>query len=265
MSMPETHSKTVHEGNYSTQQTHSLARGLLDGAIASFEAVAAKFAKDAIKDNNTRERYMAHIKEVSDEVRKEAESGRISIREGAAYVNQLRDRLFVEYRKYTSAVGVAQAEEIKRKSKGFDFYLNKYAQQQFGKPFAELTERERSKVYYTTIESAGRSNAGVNSTIRKLRIMAKVAVLVTAVFAVGSVLEADNKVKEAARQGSIIAGSLLGGGIAGFFVSFLCGPAEPICAIATVYIGASAGSIAAEMANDTYQDELEEFYRWTSK
>lgn len=56
-----------------------------------------------------------------------------------------------------------------------------------------------------------------------------------------------------------------GGGIAGLFASFLCGPAEPVCAAILAYIGTSAGAIGGEMASDVYQDERDEFYRWTSK
>lgn len=265
MSTTEARSKTTHEGNYATQQTHTLERGILEAAIIEFEAVAAKFAADAIKDSKTRERYMAHIKEVSDETRKQVDGGHITVKDGAIYINQLRDKLFVEYRRYTSAIGVVSAEKIKLKSRGFDYYLDKYAQRQFGKPFSQLTELERSKVYYTVIEAAGRPNDDVNASIRKMRVMAKVAILVTSLFAIGAIINADDKVKEAARQGSIIAGSMLGGGIAGLLVSFMCGPAEPVCAAILVYIGTSAGAITGEMVNDVYQDELDEFYRWTSK
>ncbi|HEX7682018.1 MAG TPA: hypothetical protein VF446_00485 [Trinickia sp.] len=60
-------------------------------------------------------------------------------------------------------------------------------------------------------------------------------------------------------------GGLLVGGIAGVGVSFICGPAEPICAAAVVLIGANLGGMAAEFANDVYQDELEEFNRWMAK
>ncbi|WP_230940705.1 hypothetical protein [Burkholderia diffusa] len=98
MSTPEAQNKTTHEGSYATQQTHTLEKGILEAAIAQFEAVAAKFAADAIKDSKTRERYMAHIKEVSDETRRQVDGGHITVKDGAVYINQLRDKLFVEYR-----------------------------------------------------------------------------------------------------------------------------------------------------------------------
>ena len=263
--MADLQSRPVFEGFFDTQTKHPLRAGIVDGAIADYVAIATKFGTDAIKDAQTRERYMRHIKEIADQVRQEVDSGNMTVKEGAEYCNQLRDKLFVEYRKYTSAVGVASAESLKLEARGFDYYLNKYAQAEFGKAFSDLSEQQRGKIYYSVIEAAGRSNANVNVRIRKLQVRGKVLLIVTALLATERIIDAKNKVKEVARQGSIIAGGLLGGGIAGFGVSFICGPAEPICAAAVVLIGTNVGGMAAEFANDVYQDELEEFNRWMTK
>lgn len=115
------------------------------------------------------------------------------------------------------------------------------------------------------IDSAGRPNAKVNVKLRRLQVIGKVMLIVTALLATERIIDARDKVKEAARQGSIIAGGLLGGGIVGFGVSFICGPAEPACAAALVFIGSNLGGMAAQVANDAYQDELEEFNRWMAK
>ncbi|WP_321853201.1 hypothetical protein [Paraburkholderia tropica] len=253
------------EGSYSTQQKHDLGAGILDAAIANWESAATKFGADAIKDANTRQRYAAHVKKISDEVRSEVANGTMTVQEGAEYCNRMRDQLFVEYRKYTSSVGVANAERLKLESRGFDYYLNKYAQKQFGKQFSDLSETERNKVYYSVIESAGRPNATVNAKVRKLQVRGKVFLIITALLAADSIINSQDKVKEAARQGSIIAGGMLGGGLAGFGVSFVCGPAEPVCAVALVYIGSSLGGMAGEALNDVYQDELDEFNGWMAR
>lgn len=208
---------------------------------------------------------MAHVEEISKTVRSEVDAGRLSVKEGAEYCSQMRDKLFIEYRKYTSTVGVAAAEKLKLNARGFDYYLNKYAESQFGKPFSDLSDQQRGKIYYSVIESAGRPNAKVNVKIRKLQVIGKVMIIVTALLATERIIDARDKVKEAARQGSIIAGGLLGGGIVGFGVSFICGPAEPACAAALVFIGSNLGGMAAQVANDAYQDELEEFNRWMAK
>jgi hypothetical protein len=263
--MASTNTQTVANGSFDAQRSHAIGAGLLEAAIADYESVATTFAVNAITDNSVRQQYTAHIKEISAEVRRAVASGELTVKEGAQYCSQLRDKLFVEYRKYTSAVGVARAEELKLRARGFDYYLNKYAQSQFGKDFAALSADERNAVYFTVLNKAGGGNAGVTTSVRRFQVLAKAAILVTALFAVGSIVNAKDRMREAARQGSLIAGGMLGGAAAGVAVSFVCGPAEPICAVALVYIGSNLGGMAAESFNDFYRDELEAFNHWVDQ
>ncbi|OHU95466.1 hypothetical protein BLA34_23135 [Ralstonia solanacearum] len=251
-------------GPFETSKAHAVGAGFLDALIDDYESIATNFAINAIRDDYVRQRYIAHIREISDQVRKEVDSGNMTVKEGAQFCSQLRDKLFVEYRKYTSAVGVAKAEKIKLEARGFDYYLNKYAQEQFGKDFQALSTKERNAVYYTTLIKAGGGNSNVTTKVRGLQVYAKAGLVMTAVLGAYAITKADNKLREAARQGSIIAGGMIGGGLAGFAVSFVCGPAEPFCAVALVYIGTNLGGMAGEVVNDVYQDELEAFMHWVN-
>ena len=76
------------------------------------------------------------------------------------------------------------------------------------------------------------------------------------------ILNADNKVKETARQGLIIGGGAAGGLLAGLGVSILCGPGAPFCAIAVVLIGSVAGGVVGSGVAEALDDELEEFSHW---
>lgn len=244
---------------YETKQEHPLSGAILQAAIDSYEQTANRLAYDMIKDESVRRKYQAHIKKVTAEVKAQVGSGVISVKEGAQYCNQLRDKLFAEYRKFTSAQGVARAQEIKLNAKGFDFYLNKYAQRKFGRTFLALSETERGSVYYAVIESAGRDNARVTASTAKMRVLGKSLILFTAILVVGEIIFAKDKIKEAARQGRIIAAGMIGGAAAGAAVSFICGPAEPICAVATVMIGSNLGGMAGQTMFDLYQNELDTF------
>ncbi|WP_205182587.1 hypothetical protein [Burkholderia sp. LMG 13014] len=263
--MDENNTRTVASGSFDTRQTHDIKSAILEAAIADYEAIATTFAANAISDDTVRQQYVKHIREISDQVRQEVADGNMTVKEGAEYCSGLRDKLFVEYRKYTSAVGVAKAERLKLTARGFDYYLNKYAQGQFGKDFDALTTKERNAVYYTVLRKAGGGNADVTSKVRRLQVSARVAILFTAILATGEIVAAKDKVREVARQGSIIAGGMIGGGLAGFAVSFVCGPAEPACAVALVYIGSNLGGMAGEAANDLYQEELPVFVRWATE
>ncbi len=74
----------------------------------------------------------------------------------------------------------------------------------------------------TVLKKAGGANADVSAKVRRLQVSARVAILFTAIIATGEVIGAKDKVKEAARQGSIIAGGMIGGSLAGLAVSFVC-------------------------------------------
>ncbi|SDQ36412.1 hypothetical protein SAMN05443245_1094 [Paraburkholderia fungorum] len=260
--MDKENNQNVANGSFETNKTHDLTSAILDAAISDYEAIATTFAANAISDNSVRQQYTRHIRAISNQVRQEVESGHMTVKEGAEYCSQLRDKLFVEYRKYTSAVGVAKAEVIKLKSRGFDYYLDKYAQSLYGKNFSQLTDEQRAAVYYTTLSKAGGGNTEVTAKVRKLQVQARVAILFTAILATGEIVGAKDRVREAARQGSIIAGGMIGGTVASLAASFVCGPAEPICAAAVVLIGSNIGGMVGESVNDAYQEEIPVFIDW---
>lgn len=103
---------TVANGSFNTQKTHDIQSAILEGAIADYEAIATTFTVNAITDDKVPQQYVKHIKEISDQIRQEVAEGRMTVKEGAEYCSGLRDKLFVEYRKYTSAVGVAKAQKL---------------------------------------------------------------------------------------------------------------------------------------------------------
>lgn len=251
----------VAEGSFEVQQTHELP-SVLDVAIAEYEAAANTIAVNIISDHKVRQQYVRHIKELSDRVRQHVASGDMSVKEGAQYCSQLRDGLLVEYRKYTSSLGLAVAEKLKPAPRGIDYYLNKYAQAQFGKDFAALSAEEQSAVYYRVLNKAGEGNTQVTTKVRYLQAGARVMLVFTAMLATAEIIEADDKIREITNQGSIIAGGLIGGAIAGASTGWVCGPAAPACALVVGLIGSTLGAWGAKEANDLYQDELPVFMHW---
>lgn len=51
--------------------------------------------------------------------------------------------------------------------------------------------------------------------------------------------------------------------LAGLAVTPICGPGAPVCVIAVVLIGCTGGSIIGDAVADTFDEELEEFSKWT--
>lgn len=250
-----------HVGSYSVKQQHKLD-SILQQAIDSFEAAATRFSLDYIKDANARQAYMTNIKRISDEVKAEVASGKMTVKEGAEFCQEMRNKIMEEARAVSSAQGLAKAESLKKDGATLEALLDKYAEKLFNKKFSQLDTAQKNKVYYSIIEASGRDNAKVTAGTRRMRIIGKVGLLVTAALAVHSIAIADNKPKEGIRQGAIIGGGVAGGLLAGLAVSTLCGPGAPICAIAVVLLGSIAGGYAAEETVDHFDEELEEFTRW---
>lgn len=250
------------EGNYETRSEHTLPRSPLEEAIAGLEGAATRFSLDAINDAQTRASYIANIKRVSEQVRADVLAGKVSARDGVDFCYEMRNKIMAEHRKITSVQALARAEQYKKTPPTLPQLFEKYAAETFDQPYESLNAEQKKQVHYKVIESSGRDSAKFTKGTERLRLMGKVGILVTATFATYEILNAENKVKETARQGIIIGGGAAGGLLAGLGVSLLCGPGAPFCAIAVVLAGSAAGGIAGSIAADALDEELEEFSQW---
>lgn len=252
------------ENTFATGAEHRVPKTPLDEALAAMEGSASRFAIDAIKDAGTRASYAANIQRISALVRTEVAAGRISPLEAVEYCYEMRNKIMAEHRKMTSVQGLAKAESIKRTPPSIPQLFERYAQQTFGRPYDRLTPEQQRRIHYAVIEASGRSNASVTRGTQRLQVIGKVGILVTAAFATYEILNADDKVKETARQGMIISGGVAGGLLAGLGVSLICGPGAPVCAVALVLAGSAVGGLAGSAAASGLDEELEEFSRWAT-
>lgn len=250
-------------GKMAVNQEHEIEPKVLDNAIEAFEAAAAKFSRDAITDANVRINYTKNIKRISEEVRALVNSKSITVKEGATFCNEMRNKIMMEVRAVTSPQGRAVAQKMKGEGKSLEYLMNKYAGDKYGgKKFSQLTQVQKNAVLYEIIEASGRDNAKFSATTRRLQIIGKVGLLLTGVLATHAIIYADNKPKEAIRQGLGIGGGIFGGFLAGLALSSICGPGAPFCAVAVVLAGSISGGIAGTYVADTLDDEIEEFSRW---
>ena len=250
------------DGAFAFNRNHDLD-GVLQKAIDAFEGVAFRFSVDFIHDAKERAAYQGGIKRLSSELMEEVKSGKLTVKEGAEFCNEMRNKIVAESRLASTPVGRSYAQSLKPDG-GIPIQdlLKKYSHDLFKRSFSDLTEVEKSKVYYTIIESAGRDRAKVTAGTRRLRVIGKVCLLITATMAAYNITTAENKQKETIRQGAIIAGGAGGGFLAGLTVSAICGPGAWVCAVAIVLVGSIAGSAAVGAIVDAYDEELEEFTKW---
>jgi hypothetical protein len=261
--MTGTQMSQAYNGTYQTKHEHPLdGAEILRSARDALESAGVYFGAQAIADAQTRARYADGIRRMSEMVQDEVNTGNLTAAEGAAFCQQMRNRIMEETRKATSPQALPFAQAKKQEGRPLEWLLDRYSKKLFSKPFSDLSTAERDRAYFAVIEAAGRDNAQVTVKVARLRVAGKVGILITAALAAHEVIKAKDKMTEFARQGTIIEGGVLGGFIAGLGVSSVCGPAAPVCAIAVLLIGSTAGSIATEMAFDAYEHELKEFQAW---
>lgn len=252
-------------GRMAVNQEHEINPKILDNAIAAFEAAATRFSIDAISDAKVRQNYMSNIKRISNEIKSLVDSKKITVKEGAEFCYEMRNKIMAEARTVTSPQALSIAEKKKKLPPTMEEILNKKANEIYKKDFSKLETAEKQRIYYRTIESAGRDNAAMTTKVKRLRVIGKVCLLATAAIATYSILNADNKQKEAVKQGFGIGGGLFGGFLAGLTVSTICGPGAPVCAVAIVLMGSLAGGGVGAYVAETLDNELEEFTKWNLK
>lgn len=250
------------KGLFEAGQEHELEYPVLDNAIATLEGVAIKFSTDAINDANVRVSYVSNIKRVTSEVKEMVQAKKITVKEASEFCYEMRNKILEEHRKYTSSTGLSFAENHKKIPPKLDDLYNKYAFKKFGHSFNELTVQQKNSIYYEIIESSSRDNPKFTTSNKRLKVMGKVGVLITASLATYEILNAENKPKEAIKQSMQIGGGVAGGWLASLAVAPICGPGAPVCAIALLLLGSAAGGVVGSAMADSLDEEIEEFTTW---
>lgn len=223
------------EGQYIVKHEHQI-NAVLQQAIDSFESVATIFSIDAIKDASLPQKYILNIKRISNQAISDVSSGKLTVKEGAEFCQEMRNKIMGETRSATSLHSFSYAESLKKDGKILQNLLDKNSKEIFNTKFSKLNLEQKNKVYYSIIES-------------------------------------DNKSQEALRQTTIISGGIIGGRIsgiaaatgvrqAGISLSPLCGPGAWACAIAAILIGSLIGGMIGESLSHEISNELDEANLW---
>jgi hypothetical protein len=248
--------------NYLARENHSIDESVLDRALESLEGAALKFSSGFISDAKQRDNYNANVKRIKAQVLSQVKAGKVSVREGAEFCYEARNKIMAETRKNTSAPGRAVAEKKKVVSPALAELLDEKAIKRFGKKFVDLGVEQKKSMYYEIVESSARPNTGFNTLNKVLKTSGKVLIVVTIAYATYEVVNAENKQKEAIRQGVTIGGGVAGTALASLAVSTVCGPGAPFCAIGLMLAAGVASGWAASKIVDSLDEEIEEFTKW---
>lgn len=248
--------------NYGVQENHPITDDTLERALESFEGAALKFSSGFISDAALRDNYNSNVRRIKAQVLAQVEAGKVSVKEAAEFCYEARNKIMAQTRQKTSVPGLAIAQKRKIISPTLEKLLDDKASKQFGKGFAALGTEQKSAMYYEIVESSARPNTGFNTLNKVLKVSGKVLIVVTVAYATYEIVNAENKQKEAIKQGVTIGAGAAGTALASLAVSAVCGPGAPFCAIGLMLAGGAASGWAASKWVDSLDDEIEEFTQW---
>jgi len=248
--------------DYLAQMDHSLDDESLSQALESLEGAALKFSVDVISDAKQRDNYNRNVRRVKDEVLAQVKAGNVTVKEAAEFCYEARNKIMAQVRAKTSVHGLAVAQARKTIPAKLESILNEKSIGKYGGKFAALDAGRKKSIYYEIVESSARPATQFNTLNKALNVSGKVLVIVTIVYATYEVASADNKPKEAIKQGIMVGSGVAGTVLAGLAVATVCGPGAPFCAVGLMLAGGVASGWGASVATELFEDEIEEFTQW---
>lgn len=228
-------------------------QAMLDTALAELQATASNFAYSCIRDARARAEYLRDIGRVSAEYREAVFAKRMTARQAAEQVQELRNHLMDLARMRSSAIGKAYAQRLKQQGRTMAELTEKYAVKLFGRAFGELDEAKQAAVYVEIVESAGRADPKVVALARKVGKVGQRLFLVSLAVAAYEIYEAEDKPREVARQGVLAGAGVAGGAAAGAAAvgAGVCAATAPVCVGLAALVGGVLFAFGADIAFDS--------------
>jgi hypothetical protein len=235
-----------------TAEAHRHVAHTVQHAVHGAESFAHQLGHDA----SLRAKYMQDVGEWAKDLMARFEAGQITEAEAALAANKMRNAFLTETRGQMSPAGQLISQMLKKEGLELPALIEKYAVKMYGKQTAQLTEKEFSAVCLRVAQRAGVTNANVNVGAKIAPVAGRALLAAAVALAIYQVATADDKVREAIKQGAGFLGFWAGakaGAIAGGAVCAFTGvgaAAAPVCGVVGGLAGGLLGSILAEEAAD---------------
>ena len=222
----------------------------LQRALDALQATAAHFGTSAQIDARIRLNYQALARKAATEILDAVRRGELTASEGAAQAQTLRNAAMDMMRARTSPTVLAYAKSLKGTGKTLGELCEKYAAELFGKPFAALPESQQASVWLRIIAKSGQPNAAINAQAQMLRHAGRALLVLSLALAIADIVNAEDKPREVAHQGTLLAAGVAGGYVAGAGAVALgvCAATAPVCVGAAAIIGAMALAFGTDWA-----------------
>ena len=214
-----------------------------ENAIKSLEATTASAGMHLELDSTARRIYAREIKAMSDSLRREVVSGKMSWAQAAEQAHETRNVVMQLIRSRTTPAARAYAEYRKAEGRSLNALIAEKTSKLFGNGaiFAKLTPSQQNRVFAEVVASAGRSHPSVTRNAMRLSYLGRGVILLSLALSTYNILNASNKVTAVKRELITTAAGIGGSIAAGALAGLACGPGAPVC----VTIGAFAGGALA--------------------
>lgn len=219
-------------------------RQRFEQAASAVQGELALAGTMAIGDGVVRADYIRRISSMVQEIRHDAEAGRISWGQAAEKVKFARDTNMALMRARTSPIGLARAQQYKLTPPSLNALVADKTLKRFG-PGANwnsLTNAERNLVYADVIAGGARANPLFTAQAARLSRIGRGLLLLSLAVSIYDIYEADDKVDATGREVAVTGGGVLGGIAGGALAGLACGPGAPVCVTIGVFV---AGGLAA--------------------
>ncbi|WP_051785692.1 hypothetical protein [Endozoicomonas numazuensis] len=149
-----------------------------------------------------------------------------------------------------SNVGKAWSHNLKNSGKTLTQLESLYAKRIFNSNFENLNQAQRNTVWKEIVTSAGRQRPSANTGAKAMGIAGRALVVLAVAMVVYNISTAEDKTRQTAKEGAILASSVGGMAAGGYVASLACGPGAFICATAWTFALGAAAAVSAEITFD---------------
>lgn len=216
---------------------------IFENAIKSLESTAASAGVHLHIDSTARRLYAREIKILSDRLRAEVASGKLTWAQAAEQAQATRNIIMQLIRSRTTPVALAVAQRSKPNGRNLNALIAEKTQKLFGRNanFTNLSPARQNNVFAEIVASAGRSDSNFTRNLRRLSYLGRSVILLSLALSTYNILAARDK-STAVKRELVTTAAGIGGSIgAGAIAGLACGPGAPLC----VTIGAFAGGALA--------------------
>lgn len=224
-------------------------------ALKGMEAASTAFAESVIKDPAARADYTRKTAAARQELIQLVKEGKITPHEAAKTANAIRNQIMELTRARLTDFGLALSKDMKATGRPLDYMQSLKAKEMFGRTFESLSAAEKDKVWVKIVESAGKSNPKVNMRVKLYGAAGRVFLVATLALAVYNMTTAEDKPRQASKEGATVAGGLAGGALAtAGVVALASNPAGWVVGV-MMFVGAAVGATGASSTFDYFWPE----------